>query len=116
MVILEFDAMRILAVIAAVSAVVQLLKRLFEWLETWPGAPGWVQAILTWWAHGWGPRVLTLLVSLTAVLLPEIAADGRLTLPELSELLQALGIGGAATLLYWVTRWKWPWRKRQPQA
>lgn len=115
MTILTFDAVKVLAVIAAVSAVVQLVKKALEFLEQWQGAPPWVASILSWWAHGWGPRVLTLLVSLTAVLLPEIAADGKLTLPELAEILQALGIGGGATILYWVTRWKWPWA-RKPQA
>lgn len=112
MVILTFDALKVLAVIAAVSAVVQLGKKILEWLEGWPGAPAWVQAILSWWAHGWGPRVLTLLVSMTAVLLPEIAADGRLTLPEVAQILEALGLGAGATILYWLSRAKWPWRKK----
>lgn len=112
MTLLEFDAVKILALLAAVSAIVQAIKKALEWLEGWEIAPEWVRSFVSWWAHGWGPRVLTLLVSLTAVLLPEIAADGRLTLPELAEILQALGIGGGATVLYWITRAKWPWRRR----
>lgn len=106
--ILEFDPLKIGAIVAAVGAVVQLLKQLFERLEAWPGAPAWVQRIAAWWAHSHGPVILAYGVSLFVVLLPGIVEDGRLTLPEVAQLLEAFGLGVAAQALYLVSRWKKP--------
>jgi hypothetical protein len=105
-----FDAVRVTAIIALVQQITQVIKQAIERGEAWTGAPAWLKKILTWWAHGWGPRVLLAIVSLTAVLLPQIVADGVLTMPELGDILQALGIGAGATILHWAGRWKWPWK------
>lgn len=106
--ILSFDPLRVAAVMAFVAMLVQGLKKVFELLAAWEGAPEWVHALSAWWAHGVGPAIIAALVSLCTVVLPPIVEDGRLTIGELQVILQALGIGGGATLLYWLTRFKGP--------
>lgn len=106
--ILSFDAVQVAAVLALVTTVVQGIKKGLEWLASWEGAPDVVRRLVDWWAHGAGPAILTAAVSLCVTVLPPIIEDGSLTTVELSQILQALGIGVGATLVYWVVRLKGP--------
>jgi len=108
MTILEFDPVQIGAYVALVGAAIQLIKQMFERLEVWQSAPAWVRAVSEWWAHGKGPVILSVLVSVFVVLAPGIVADGKLSLPEVSQLLEALGLTIGSNLLYWISRWKRP--------
>lgn len=106
--IITFDPVKIGAIVALIASVVQLVKKLFERLEAWDGAPLWVRRISEWWAHSHGPVILAYAVSLFVVALPDIVQDGVLTAPELSDLLEIFGLSIGAQVLYWVSRWKMP--------
>ena len=107
-VLLRFPGATAVAVAAAVLVVVQWIKKLCELVAAWENGPSWARKFAEWWAHGWGPRYITLAISLLTVTLPPILEDGQLTMTELQVILTALEIGGLATVLYWVSRFKGP--------
>ena len=111
MVIVDFDPVKIGAIVALVGAIVQLLKKGLEKLEEWQGAPSWLRKFFGWWAHSSGPVVISLLVSLFVTLAPGIVEDGKLTLPELQQILQIFGLTLGSNILYWISRWKSPFKK-----
>lgn len=112
MTIAEFDPVQIGAIVALVGAVVQLIKKAFEKIEEWQSAPAWIRSIATWWAHGKGPAILSVLVALFVTLLPGIVEDGALSLPEVEQILQAVGLTFGSNILYWISRWKSPFKKK----
>ena len=75
--------------------------------------PAWLRSVAAWWAHSKGPVIISVLVALFVTLLPGIAEDGNLTIPEISQILQALGLTVGANILYWIGRWKNPFGKKK---
>lgn len=110
--IATFDPIKIGAIVALVGACVQLVKQGFERIEAWTGAPAWVRSVAAWWAHGKGPMIISVLVALFVTLAPGIVEDGKLSLPEVQQILEVCGLTFGANVLYWISRWKAPKIKR----
>lgn len=98
-----FNAATAVSIVATAVMVVQWLKKGFEWLAAHAPEHSWSQWLWNRIGHGWGPVVLTALVSVTAIL-PDLVVDGKLTMPEMLEILKAIGIFGGSNILYWLTR------------
>ena len=106
--IIKFDPVEIGAAIAAVTVVTQLIKSGFERLEEWQSAPAWIRSFAEWWAHSKGPIIISGLVAFLVETAPGMIQDGTLDITEISTILQILGVGGLANVVYWISRRKSP--------
>jgi len=107
--IVEFGG-QLAAIVAAVMIVTQFVKKGIEWIERTADEDSWIGKVAAWFAHGWGPKIISTVNSAIGLVLvygPQIAdivADGKLTADELVLVLGWFGVTVSANFAYLATR------------
>jgi hypothetical protein len=89
------DVLALSAAVVLIMTVTQLIKKFVErWQITCDRDSRRCKASVIL-AHGWGARIIAVCTSML-VMLPDLVGDGLLSSCELDEVLEALGVPGAA--------------------